>query len=598
MKKIIPLFLEQLDPTKTYLIESDIEKWHPPSDQVVQKSLEEFSQGNFATFREMFAAMQSAVKRREKIDKTLYQKELPANVKPEEFKELQWTKNLDELKERILRIRSLQVASYNQLDQEATDLSLKRIDKVQKRFEAYFNEPDPKLLEQFFLSRILKAIASSLDNHTVYFTPDEAKQFLISVQQRLFGIGVQLRDDLNGLTITRIVEGGPAWQTKTLKVKDRIIAVNGEPIVGMDVTDAVEMIRGKEGTPVILTVIREKKEGETETEEKLDITIVRGEVVIKEARYDSSFEPFGNGVIAYLRLNTFYQDEEHSSADDLAQALERLKKENKVEGVILDLRYNAGGLLTQAAQVAGLFMTKGVVVSIKDNTGFVQHLRDIDGKTAWKGPLIVLINRASASAAEIVAKALQDYGLALIVGDDHSYGKGSFQTFTLSTQNEGQVNPEGEYKVTRGRYYTVSGQTPQLVGVQSDIVVDGPLSMSDIGEKYTKNPLPSDQISPSYDDKLEDVPLFQREKLRLLYRFNLQTKLSTYQPYLERLQQNSAYRLEHNKDYQVFLSELKKRKDRVEGEEAEHFGQEDFQLTEAISIMKDLIFMSSEQPAQ
>jgi len=594
MKKIIPMFLEQLDPSKTYFIKSDIKEWIEPSEELVQKTVKQFSQADFSFFKKLFSSMQAAVARRDSIDNHLYLQELPTDVKPEEFKDLQWAQSIDALKERILRIRALQVDSYNQLDQESSELSLKRIDKVQKRFEAYYKDPDPKQLEKFMLSRLLKAIASSLDNHTTYFTPDEAKQFLITVQQRLFGIGVQLRDDLNGLTITRIVEGGPAWKTKTLKVKDRIIAVDGEPIVGMDVTDAVEMIRGKEGTPVTLSVMREKKEGDNSLEEKLEITIIRGEVVIKEARYDSSFEPYGNGVIAYLRLNTFYQDEEHSSAEDLAQELERLKKEYNVEGVILDLRYNAGGLLTQAAQVSGLFITKGIVVSIKDNTGAVQHLRDVDGTTIWNGPLIILVNRASASAAEIVAQTLQDYGTALIVGDDHTYGKGSFQTFTLSSQGETGVNPEGEYKVTRGRYYTVSGKTPQLTGVVSDIVVDGPLSMSEIGEKYIKNPLPSDEIEPNFDDNLDDVPFFQREKMKLLYRFNLQKKMNTYQPYLEKLRENSSYRLENNKNYQTFLGELKKRKDRVEGEEAEHFGQNDLQLTEAVNIMKDLILMQQQ----
>src|SRR5690606_13622424 len=135
----------------------------------------------------------------------------------------------------------------------------------------------------------------------------------------------------------------------------------------------------------------------------------------------------------------------------------------------------------------------------------IQRLRNIDNKLMWDGPLILLINRASASASEIVAQALQDYGRAITVGDDQSYGKGSFQTFTLNVTSD-HVNPQGEYKVSRGRYYTVSGASPQLVGVKSDIIIPGPLSESDIGERFGKYPLSADQIQASFDDDLSDIP--------------------------------------------------------------------------------------------
>ena len=131
---------------------------------------------------------------------------------------------------------------------------------------------------------MLKATASALDSHTAYFTPDEAAQFMIGVQQRLYGIGAQLRDDISGFSVIKIIEGGPAAEGKALKVKDRIIAINGEPVVGMDIVDAVELIRGEENTPVVLTVIRETKDGDTKKEETLDIKIIRKEVVLKRRR--------------------------------------------------------------------------------------------------------------------------------------------------------------------------------------------------------------------------------------------------------------------------------------------------------------------------
>lgn len=593
MKRILNNFLEELDPTKTYFIESDIQEWQDPSDEKLNAVIANFNAGNFSNFDNIFKTMIAAVERRHSIDKEIDYSKLPQNVKTDEFKDMEWVKTIDGLKDRLVRIRALQADTASRLNEELKDKSLQRIVKRQIKYEDEILNPDTVERQKFILTKVLKAVTSSLDTHTSYFTPEEAKQFMINVQQRLYGIGAQLRDDLNGFTVTKIVEGGPAAVEKALKVKDRIIAVDGEPVVGMDIIDAVELIRGEENTPVILTVIRETGDAEPKKEEKVDITIYRGQVVLKEARFESSYEPFGDDVIANLKLHTFYQDAESSSALDLAKELEKISQDRKVKGVILDLRYNSGGLLTQAVSVAGLFISKGVVVSIKDNSGFIQHLRDIDGKKIWDGPLIVLVNRVSASASEIVAQTLQDYGIALIVGDDHTYGKGSFQTFTLNAQSE-VVNPEGEYKVTRGRYYTVSGKTPQLTGVQSDIVLPGPLSESELGEQYSKYPLESDSIKPNFDDDLSDIPPFQRERIRFLYKFDLQKKLNMYEKYLPQLRANAEYRMKHNKNYQSFLKELQKVKDHVEGEEEEQFGQNDLQLTEALNVMKDLLFMMEE----
>ena len=256
-------------------------------------------------------------------------------------------------------------------------------------------------------------------------------------------------------------------------------------------------------------------------------------------------------------------------------------------------------MLSQAVAVTGLFITKGIIVSIKDENGIIQHLRHLDEDVAWNGPLVVLVNRGSASASEIVAGTLQDYGRSITVGDDHTYGKGSFQTFTLNPSKNDQINPQGEYKITRGRYYTVAGRTPQLTGVYSDIYVPGPLIESEVGEKFTKYPLENDSIKPAFDDDLDDVPTNQRDNIRLLYRFNLQQKLTTYEKYLPLLIANSAERIKNNKVYQDFLKELKKKdnetdKDVEPDEEAvleSTIGKADLQLVEAYNITKDLLYL-------
>lgn len=595
MKRVLQSYLENLDPAKTYFIESDIHQWLEPSDAAIEQILQEYNRSDFHTFETMVEAMARAIQRRNSLDKQIDLTQLPKHVKAEEFKDMKWTKSEQELLNRLTRIKALQIDTASKLNEETKEKSLQRMAKNQAKYEEDFLTSDPIHKQRLILSEVLKATTAALDSHSSYFTPDEASQFMINVQKRLFGIGAQLRDDLNGFTIVKIIEGGPAGNSKEFKVKDRIIAVNGEPVVGMDIVNAVDLIRGEENTPVTLTVIRTTGEGSDKKEEKLDIKLKRAEVVLKETRFESSFQPYGDGGIVYLKLYSFYQDPDSSSATDLAKEIEKYKAEHNVKGVILDLRSNAGGLLVQAVNVTGLFITKGVVVSIKDDTGAVQHLRDLEGKATWDGPLIVLVNRLSASASEIVAGTLQDYGRAIIVGDDHTFGKGSFQTFTLNTTAKNEaVNPQGEYKVTRGRYYTVSGKTPQLVGVITDIDVPGPLSESEVGEKFAKYPLENDSIPPSFDDDLLDIPYLQRDRIKMLYKFDLQPKVNTYDKYMDRLKKNSALRIQNNKNYQTFLKELKKNTD-VEEENPEGFGQNDLQLTETDNIMKDLLYLEAEK---
>jgi len=409
---------------------------------------------------------------------------------------------------------------------------------------------------------------------------------MIEIDQRLFGIGAQLRDDLNGLTVVRLLDGGPAKLSKSLKIGDRIIAVNNEPIVGWEISDAVELIRGKEGTPVTLTLLREH----TETKEKLDVQIVRREIVLKETRYDVAIEPFGDGVIAHINLYSFYQDPKSSSTYDLKKIITELKAEHgpHLQGILLDLRNNPGGHLPQAIGVTGLFINKGVVVSIKDNEGTVQTLRNLDSNKVWDGPLLVLTNRASASAAEIVAQTLQDYGRALIIGDDRTFGKGTYQTFTLDPSHH-KVNPKGEFKVTRGMYFTVSGKSPQLTGALADIEIPGAFTALDIGESFAKFPLEGDHIAAKFNDDLSDISPFQRRKIKMFYEKDLQTRLTTYEPYLDILKKNSSIRIQNNTNYQNFLKAIEK--DKASPDDIELFGQNDLQLEESYNVMKDLIML-------
>lgn len=588
LKRTINNFIEELDPTKTYFTESDISQWLQPTDELLLKALDDYKHSNFSTFEDIHKAMLQAIARRAEMEDMMERMELPKDVNQDEFKDLKWAATKEELLTRLLRIKSLQIKAAIELSTDETkEQFIKRLQKRRLNREAEVIAENNEERQKFILSYVLKASTRALDSHTNYFTPTEASQFMIEVQQRLFGIGAQLRDNLNGFSIMRILEGGPAAISNKLKINDRIVAVNHEPVVGMDIVEAVELIRGEKGTPVLLTILRDNTA--EKTTEKFDIELTRGEVVLEESRLESSIEPFADGVIAHLKLFSFYQDPNSSSTADITKALENIKKEHKLKGVVLDLRSNAGGLLPQAVSVTGLFITKGVVVSIKDSSGKVQHLREMDSKMLWDGPLVVLTNRASASAAEIVAQTLQDYGRAIIIGDNHTFGKGTFQTFTLDAGSNGKVNPQGEFKVTRGRYYTVSGKSPQLKGVSADIVVPGILSELDIGEEFAKYPLENDQIEPHFEDDLADIPLLHRDSLARLYRHNLQTKLAMYEPYIDILKKNSQQRITGNKNYQNFLAEIRKK--RFDAESVEFFGQSDLQLAESMNIMKDLLFL-------
>jgi carboxyl-terminal processing protease len=584
IKRSFSNMIDELDPLKLYFLSNEIETYLEPSEELLQKTLDDYHKGIFTEYLKLHALMEKAIDRRVKLETSVSPSQ--DKVSSRNFKDIKFSDSEDVLFDRLCQVRSLHEQTLTKLKEDPQ----KFLNKINKRRTSHELEllggKSSKEKEEMALTIAIKSLVSSLDSQTHYFTPKEANQFLIQIQQRLFGIGAQLRDDVNGLGVMKIIEGSPAFKQGDLKVGDTIIAVDRQTVTGMDISEAVELIRGPEGSKVRLTVMNDK-------EETQDIEITRGEIVIQETRLDKSIEPYGDGVVAIFHLFTFYQDEKTSSMQDIANGIAEIQKEHKLKGVILDLRYNAGGHLSQAVSVAGLFIKPGVVVSVKDNTGFVSHLRSLEKTPKWNGPLLVMINKASASAAEIVAQTLQDYGRALVIGDDTSYGKGTFQTFTLDSSGQAKVNPKGEYKVTRGLYYTVSGKSPQLNGVKSDITVHGPLAFSDIGEKNSKHPLQPDEIMDNFDDRMDDVSLFQRLQLERIYENSKQNKIQMDPYLLQVLTSNSDTRLKQNKSYQEFISEIQK--EEPDQEALEKINHQDYQLQEAIDLLKDLIFLEKTQ---
>jgi carboxyl-terminal processing protease len=571
-------FVDSLDPGKTYFTEHEVAEWVEPSEELKLEVLEGYRSADFATFEKIHDQMMAAIERRNQIEEKIRDAELPTDVVASEFIDTEWAKSETELEGRLLRLRALQLQIASKVGSDDQELMKQRLEKRRMRNEERFLGTTQLEQHRLMLAHVLRSTASALDSHTSYFTPEEASDFMIQLQQRLFGIGVQLRDTLDGFSVVRVIEGGPAFHEGSLKADDLIIAVNGEYVGGLDILDVVQMIRGKSGTPVTLSLLRDDTD-------KFDVELMRDEVVLKETRFESEVEPSGDGVIGRLALHSFYQDARYSSTSDLRGAIEELKSNNNLKGLILDLRYNSGGLLPQAIGVTGLFIKKGVVASIKDNQGRVQHLRNTDEDVAWDGPLIVLVSRGSASASEIVAGSLQDFGRALIVGDPTSFGKGTFQTSTLDAVHGKHVNPKGEFKVTRGAYYTTSGKTPQLTGVVSDVVAPGPLAELDIGERYAKYPLEPDSIPPSFEDDLSDIPFIHRAQARRAYLFDLQQPTTMYTRHIPILRAKSKGRIDANGEYQEFLNT------KAEPTAERDPDQTDFQMVECVNIMKDLILL-------
>ncbi len=575
-------FIEIIDPIKTYFIENEVLEYTNPHQEMGSKLIADYERGSLKVFEGILDKMEKAISRRSRIEETFMQKrELIKDVDPEEFEELAWAKSEEELTQRIERIRSLQLESASKINEETREILLERLKKRRMSVEEEIVGKNKSERKQYLYSLFLKALCHSLDNHTVYFTPKEASQFVIQVQQRLFGIGALLHDDLVGLRITELIDGGPAKVSGLLKEGDRIIAVNNEPVAGLDIIDAVALIRGPKGSKVLLSIERDQASG---SKDLLQIEIPRDEIVLKESRHEHKEYEWKDGVILHISLHSFYQDPSSSSTQDIKKIISDTRAKTPIYGIILDLRNNGGGLLPQAVTVSGIFIKSGIVASIRDDHGNLQHLRNTEEKAFYDGPLVVLTNRASASASEIVAQSLKDYGRALIVGDKMTFGKGSFQVFTLENQMSQQVNPQGEYKVTKGVYYTVSGKTPQLTGIPSDIVVPGYLSESKIGEMYQKNALGNQSIESHFVDDLSDIHPLSRLRLRKTYCKNLQPQLHDLEPFIPGLAEKSQNRIKSHQKYQEFITCLINKQSL-----SDELIQEDFQFQETLEIMKDYL---------
>jgi len=406
----------------------------------------------------------------------------------------------------------------------------------------------------------LTALARVYDPHSDYLGHAQLEQFSIGMNLSLFGIGAELLSEDGYCKIRRLLPGGPAIKSKLIKENDRIVAVaqsNQPPvdIVDMSLSKAVQLIRGPKGTEVRLTII---PAGEDAATRKV-VSLIRDEIPLTESAAKAKLIELPDARGGTLRLGvidlpSFYatfdtsvskdKPEPKSTTVDVAKLLSKLKREN-VAGIILDLRHNGGGSLEEAIRLTGLFIKTGPVVQVRETDGTVEEAVDRDPALLYDGPLLVLTSRRSASASEILAGALQDYGRALIVGDASTHGKGTVQSVNqlrpfIQTRDRSLTNDPGALKLTIKKFFRPSGVSTQLKGVVPDIILPSLANESkDIGESALDNPLPWDTIESAKFDH-----------------FNL------VDPYLAELRKRSAERIAADKDFAYVREDIEQFRER------------------------------------
>ena len=400
----------------------------------------------------------------------------------------------------------IKAKSSDELEKEAREAVLKLYDEW---YERLF-----KTKRSDRLSIYINSLTHLYDPHSDYFEPIEKQNFDIRFTGKLEGIGATLQTVGDYTKVATVVVGGPAWKTKEIFENDIILKVAQEgadfkDISGMVINDVVQQIRGKKGTKVRLLV--KKVDGTIK-----EIEITRDIIELEEGFAKSLLlknDQFPNDKYGYIYLPRFYADFEDPKgrfcAPDVEKEIEKLKAEN-VNGIILDLRNNGGGSLSDVVKMTGFFIPSGPVVQVKSKESKADVLRDPDSRTQYDGALIVMVNNMSASASEIIAAALQDYGRAIIVGTKSTYGKGTVQRFfdlDMGLRGYEEFKPLGEVKITTQKFYRINGGSTQLKGVTPDIILPDQYHYLEIGEREEDYAMEWTEIAPvGYEPQKSRLP--------------------------------------------------------------------------------------------
>ncbi|MEZ4935387.1 MAG: carboxy terminal-processing peptidase [Saprospiraceae bacterium] len=513
-EKVYDLFMERLDSGRRWLTQGDVNQlkaWRTQLDNEAQ-------QGTFGFLDLAIQLQEAGIDKTEGWYKEILSKpfdfsgnetyESDSEKKPfaKDDAELKtyWEQSLKwETMTRLAdKLRSKEDGDEDFKDKTDEELEAEARKDVLKVFDNWYNRLG-KRKRSDHVSMYLNAFTNIFDPHTEYYEPIDKQNFDIGMSGRFEGIGARLQTDGEVTKVSEIIVGGPAWKGGALQENDKILKVaqDDDPewtdITGMVINDVVQLIRGEKGTKVRLYV--KKAEGGNE-----EIIITRDVVVTSESFAKSLLIDSDHGEkIGYLRLPKFYADFQDRNgrrcAEDVGVELEKLKKE-KVDGIILDLRNNGGGSLRDVVKMSGFFVEEGPMVQVKSRARNPEVLTDDDPTVQYDGPLIVMVNQFSASASEILAAALQDYGRAIIVGTGNStFGKGTVQRFfdlDAVVRGNPELKPLGNVKLTVQKFFRVDGGSTQLKGVTPDIVLPDTWLYVETGEKEEDFPMEWTQIDP------------------------------------------------------------------------------------------------------
>ncbi|MFP1917796.1 carboxy terminal-processing peptidase [Lonsdalea quercina] len=495
--KIFARYLNMLDYSHNVLLASDVAQFDKQKGQLGQ----DLNNGRLDL---PYALYNLAQKRRfERYQYALSLLNKPMNLTGNDYIDLErdkapWPKSQDELNrlwDAKVKFDWLSLKLTEKTDSEIKDILTKRYQAAIRRLVQTNSEDVFQL--------VMNSLAREIDPHTSYLSPRNTEQFNTEMSLSLEGIGAVLQMDEDYAVINSMVPGGPAMKSKRIVVGDRIVAVGqtGKPmvdVIGWRLDDVVALIKGPKGSKVRLEILPAGKGTKAKT-----VTLTRERIRLEDRAVKMTIKNAGKDKVGVLDIPGFYV----GLTDDVKVQLQKLEAEN-VSSVIIDLRGNGGGALTEAVSLSGLFIPSGPVVQIRDNNGKIREDSDTDATLYYKGPLVVLVDRFSASASEIFAAAMQDYGRALIVGEP-TFGKGTVQQYrSLNRIYDQMLRPEwpalGSVQYTIQKFYRINGGSTQRKGVTPDIIMPTGLETIETGEKFEDNALPWDSIKPADYTKMGD----------------------------------------------------------------------------------------------
>ncbi len=608
VRRSFKIYIEQFDPDRSYLLEKEITPYLSMSEPRAKEILERLKHHDYRDFIALNQLIQVSILRAENFRnewvESFVERDGEISLSPSPVNP-QFATTEQELKERQ-KNRMVRFYSFHKARSKLDTVDRKhkvfilfenKIRRIEYNYLFLTQEGSPlpqDRIEHLMALRILKAFAKSLDTHTSFFSPEEAYEMRLGLEKQFNGVGVIFSEGIDGIAVADVIQGSPAAKSGKIQVNDFLEDIDRFSVRAVSFEDVMERLKNKGREEIILGFKR--VDPVTQKEFHYSVSLQKQPIVMSEERIQTAVVPYGSGIIGKIILHSFYENGDGSSSErDIKEAIRSFRQKGDLLGLVLDLRENSGGFLTQAVKVAGLFVSNGVIVISKYGQGEVHYLRNISGRSFFNGPLVVLTSQMSASAAEIVAQALQDYGVGLVVGDKRTFGKGSIQYQTVT-----DPNAEIFFKVTVGRYYTVSGRGTQINGVIADIEVPTPYAPYNIGEKFLEYPLASDRVSAAYVDPLSDLDERTKRIFQARYLPFLQRVVSFWKKMLPTLKQKSSERLAKDPNFQAFLKKINAVHSRSSSlpvnmvDEPVVIGIDDLQMQESVNIVKDMIQMEQE----